>query len=62
MRREFEIEVFVIFLSKFVAVIFVFSAVIRLYKSLARKPWLNGLPRASRLLNISRSIAPEAAT
>ena len=24
----------------------VFSAVIRLYKSLARKPWLNGLPRA----------------
>ena len=27
----------------------VFSAVIRLYKSFARKPWLNGLPRASRL-------------
>ena len=27
----------------------VFSAGIRLYKSFARKPWLNGLPRASRL-------------
>ncbi len=30
------------------APVFVFSAVIRLYKSFARKPWLNGLPRASR--------------